>query len=44
MNTQVKITYKMKELNLYRIWQILNKVSEAGSITKWYESGVGRLI
>ena len=29
MNTQVKITYKMKELNLYRIWQIMNKVSEA---------------
>ena len=29
MNTQVKIIYKMKELNLYRIWQIMNKVSEA---------------
>ena len=29
MNTQVKTIYKMKELNLHRIWQILNKVSEA---------------
>ena len=29
MNTQVKIIYKMKELNLYKIWQIMNKVSEA---------------
>ncbi len=29
MNTQVKIIFKMKELNLYRIWQIMNKVSEA---------------
>ena len=29
MNTQVKIIYKMKELNLYRIWQVLNKVYEA---------------
>ena len=29
MNTQVKIIYKMKELNLYRIWQIMNKASEA---------------
>ena len=29
MNTQVKIIYKMKELNLYRIWQIITKVSEA---------------
>ena len=28
MNTQVKIIYKMKELNLYRIWQIITKVSE----------------
>ena len=28
MNTQVKITYKMKELNLYRIWQIIGKVSQ----------------
>ena len=29
MNTQVKTIYKMKELNLHRIWQIMNKVSEA---------------
>ena len=29
MNTQVKIIYKMKELNLYKIWQIITKVSEA---------------
>ena len=28
MNTQVKTIYKMKELNLYRIWQIMNKISE----------------
>ena len=28
MNTQVKIVYKMKELNLYRIWQIVNRLTE----------------
>lgn len=28
MNTRVKTTYKMREINLYKIWQIITKVSE----------------